>query len=541
MFKKINKIALLSSLVFLLQAGAFALDADNKQQAETMQEETSAAVVKPEKLPIKVMGELDKKQETKEPEKNKVKLFGKKKVDYSEYLIPTEGYTPIGNAHQKPEIVEGSVSKGAEFNLADCLELAIANNPKIKAAYANAAAVKTKRGQTISRYTPNLTWTSSIARIKNDVTSSAVSVNNSAYARYLYGSIGVSQLVYDFGNVQNQYTIDKLNYEDSTDNIDEVVNEVVYQVKDAYYYVILALENKRVIQETVEQFEQTYNQALAFYQVGAKEKIAVTMAEVDLEDARAQLIQANYAVDVAISRLNNIMGLPFISPYTIDSKLPFEDIKLSIQEAVEIANKERPKLKMALTKVKIADEYVKLSKKTFLPRIEVQGNFSAGQREDLDSKNWYNIGGFLTFPTVNPVLIKNQIDEAKFAYEQQEYSTRAEINDIYYEIQQTYAKLLEKKERVPVAKKGVQKAYENYQIARGRYRVGLSDPIELKSAQLDLLNARLAYLETLYQYNNAKSVLEKSIGQTLRGEDMGSELTIPKEEPPLDFVETGKI
>ena len=193
---------------------------------------------------------------------------------------------------------------------------------------------------------------------------------------------------------------------------------------------------------------------------------------------------------------------------------------------------------MALTKVKIADEYVKLAKKTFLPRIEVQGNFSAGQRDDMESKNWYNIGGFLSFPTVNPVLIKNQVDEAKYTYEQQQHATRAEINDIYYEIQQTYAKLLEKKERVPVAKKGVQKAYENYQIARGRYRVGLSDPIELKSAQLDLLNARLAYLETLYQYNNAKSVLEKSIGQTLRGEDMGTELVIPKEEPPLDFVDS---
>ncbi len=539
MFKKINKTAILLGAMLLSQATVLALETSDAQPQEN--KDAAVAEVHVEKLPIKIMGTTNQPQENKEPEQNKVKLFGKKKVDYSEYLIPTEGYIPIGNAHQKPEIVEGSVSKGAEFNLADCLELAIANNPRIKAAYANAAAVKTKRGQTISRYTPNLTWTSSIARNKNDATSSSSSTNASAYTKYLFGSIGVSQLVYDFGNVQNQYTIDKLNYQDSTDNIDEVVNEVIYQVKDAYYFVILALENKRVIQETVEQFEQTYNQALAFYQVGAKEKIAVTMAEVDLEDARAQLIQANYAVDVAISRLNNIMGLPFISPYTIDAKLPFEDIKLSIQEAVEIANKERPKLKMALTKVKIADEYVKLAKKTFLPRIEVQGNFSAGQRDDMDSKNWYNVGGFLSFPTVNPVLIKNQIDEARYAYEQQQHSTRAEINDIYYEIQQTYAKLLEKKERVPVAKKGVQKAFENYQIARGRYRVGLSDPIELKSAQLDLLNARLAYLDTLYEYNNAKSVLEKSIGQTLRGEDMGTELTIPKEEEPRDFLENSKI
>ncbi len=31
-----------------------------------------------------------------------------------------------------------------------------------------------------------------------------------AYTKYLLGTIGVSQLVYDFGVTQNQYTIDKL-------------------------------------------------------------------------------------------------------------------------------------------------------------------------------------------------------------------------------------------------------------------------------------------------------------------------------------------
>ena len=34
-----------------------------------------------------------------------------------------------------------------------------------------------------------------------------------SYTKYLLGTIGVSQLVYDFGVTQNQYTIDKLVWE----------------------------------------------------------------------------------------------------------------------------------------------------------------------------------------------------------------------------------------------------------------------------------------------------------------------------------------
>jgi len=436
-----------------------------------------------------------------------------KNPDYSEYMIPTDGYIQMDETTR----IEGSVTKGQELNLADCLELAINNNPRIKAAIANSAATKAHGTQTLANYSPRFGLNSGITRAKPDTSISRAS--DDPYTKYLLGTIGVRQLVYDFGFTQNQYTIDKLSYQASVDNIDNIINDVIFQVKDSYYFLMLALENRRVMEETVQQLEIIYRQAKAFYDVGAKAKIDVTIAEVNLEDARARLIEAKYGVDIATSRLNNAMGLPFVEPYEVVGKLPFSATDFPIKRAIEYANEFRPDLKMALANIKMADQYVKLAKKTAFPRLEFAANLSAGGRDSIAEKNWYDLGGYLTFPTFNPVLLKSQVKEARSLYERQQFDTKAALNNVYFEIQSTYAKMVETKERVPVAQLTVKKALENFDIAQGRYKVGLSDPIELKDAQLQYQNSQLAYLKTLYDYNSAKAKLEQAIGHGLSEEE----------------------
>ena len=461
----------------------------------------------------------------KQEKQNKIAKKNKNKSKYEEYSIPIDGYMPVGNSSDKTVTISGSVQKTLELNLADCLELSLINNPKIKAAYANAEAMKFKKGQTLSNYSPVVNLQGGISRIKPDMSNfRSRGFVIDPFTKYVMGTIGISQLVYDFGYTQNQYTIDKLNWESSKSNIDSVVNDVVCQVKDAYYNLIYTIEAKRVAQETLEQFEQMYNQALAFYEVGTRPKVDVTIAQVNMEDARAKLISASNNVDIAISNLNNLMGLPFIPPYIIDTSAPFQDVEIDMRKAVEIANESRPELKIAKINVETADQAVKLAKKTFFPSLEFNANFSiGGVNNTIADTNWWDLGGYLTFPTINPFLIRNQIKEARALLEKQKFDSKATVNDVYYDIQSTFVKLIDAKQRVPVAKLAVKKAKENYELSQGRYSVGVSDAIEYKEAQIQYYDARLSYLNTIYQFNSAKANLERAIGQTLPGVDAKDE------------------
>src|SRR5699024_4561144 len=145
-------------------------------------------------------------------------------------------------------------------------------------------------------------------------------------------------------------------------NIESVVNSVVCDVKDAYYNLLYALSAKQVRQETVEQYETMYKQARAFYEIGTRPKVDVTIAAANLADAKANYIEATNAVDIAVSKLNNVMRTPFIEPYVVNTVMPYEATDITMKGAIEIANEARPDLKMAILQMKMADEYVKLAK-----------------------------------------------------------------------------------------------------------------------------------------------------------------------------------
>ena len=108
-----------------------------------------------------------------------------------------------------------------------------------------------------------------------------------------------------------------MDYEAYKTTLGATINDVIYQTKDAYYNLLYAFENKRVAEDTVNKFEMFYNQAKAFYEIGMNPKVDVTIAEVNLSNAKLQLIQADNAVNLAVARLNNVMGVPFIDKYNV--------------------------------------------------------------------------------------------------------------------------------------------------------------------------------------------------------------------------------
>ena len=65
---------------------------------------------------------------------------------------------------------------------------------------------------------------------------------------------------------------------------------------------------------------------------------------------------------------------------------------------------------MAEIKVEEARQNVKLVKKSYFPTITAEGQYQIGGRT-FTSNYGYNFGGYLNFPTVNGMLIRNEIKE----------------------------------------------------------------------------------------------------------------------------------
>ena len=321
-------------------------------------------------------------------------------------------------------------------------------------------------------------------------------------------------MLYDFGVTQNIVTIRKLDNQGYKIMLTGTVNDVVCEVKKTYYNLQYALEAKKVAEEMVARYEAFYNQAKGFYTAGVSPKVDVTIAEVNLSNSKLMLIQAENAVEVSMAKLNNAMGLPYTNKYNISDNLKYNPCDISLVEAIDIARESRPEFQLAEVKVEEARQNVKLVKKSYFPQWTVEGQYQIGGRS-FTSNYGYNIGSYINFPTVNGMLIKNEIKEAKALHSREMANALNTKNNIYFEIQQAFYSMIEKKNSIPVSHLGLKQAKENYELSYGRYRVGVGNPVELKEAQVQYQNAMLQYYNSLYQYNSARAELEKFIGKNL--------------------------
>ncbi len=411
-------------------------------------------------------------------------------------------------------VISGSIEKNIDMTLDNCLKLALGNNPQINAAFQDILASDARIKQVWSNFFPTISWQTGYTRLRQLQLSDALG-QSLEFNYYLLGQISLQEMLYDFGVTQNQATIRKLDYEGYKKTFEAVVNDVIYQTKDAYYNVLYAYENRRVAQDTVDKYQLFYNQAKAFYLTGENPKVDVTIAETNLSNAKLKLIQAENAVNLAIAKLNNVMGVPYIERYDIVDKLQYKPVNMSFEQAIDTARDSRPELKLAEIKVEGVNQTVKLTKKSFFPTLSFEGQYQRGGKS-WNSNYGFNVGGYLTFPTINAMLIRNEIKEAKYLYDRELANARNTQNSIYLEIQNAYLKLEEKRNQLPVAILNVKQSRENYELSYGRYRVGEASPTELKDAENTYEQAQLTYYTALYEYNSARAELEKSIGKNIQ-------------------------
>jgi len=174
---------------------------------------------------------------------------------------------------------EDLIRKGETLDLRRCIDIALIKHPNIQAAISTIAAGESRVGQARSGYYPQLKGSAGYSR--TDPTSTSVISKGSAYNLYS-SSISLNQKLYDFGKTTTQVKIQEFNRDSSHRDFDDVLVQLIFGVKQAYYGLLQARYNRDVAREVVGQFQQHLDQAKAFFEVGTKPKFDVTKADVDL-------------------------------------------------------------------------------------------------------------------------------------------------------------------------------------------------------------------------------------------------------------------
>ncbi|WP_198470703.1 TolC family protein [Acetomicrobium sp. S15 = DSM 107314] len=400
---------------------------------------------------------------------------------------------------------QGDIAQGEVLTLQKCLQIALARHPDVLAAGRRVESEIARTGQIAAADRINVDASASYAR------RSPASAVDRTYDDYT-ASVALSQKISDSGRNAAQLRVQSEMTTASRSNFMGVAEQVAYGVREAYFGVLAAKRNVEVASEVVKQFEEHLLQAQGFYEAGVAPRFDVTKAQVDLSNAKLELIRTESALELAWRTLDNAMGMPRAPNYDIEEALTFEPHEISVNEAASRAYSHRPDLKAMEAQRRAAEESVTFAAKGDAAVLSLFAAYSF-QGENFPLEEGWNTGLSISIPVVDGRLVQNQVKEAQANLQAAMADEESLRQKVLLEVQDAYLSLVESRERIAVAELGVKQAMENLELAMGRYAAGVGSPIEVTDATVSYRDAQNNHVQALYDYNIAHAALLKAMGE----------------------------
>lgn len=450
--------------------------------------------------------------------------------------------------------VENGVKENAPkiYDLNTCVHTALENSPNIRKYRGYLKAAKSRVSQAKTDFFPTISAGTGYGY--NGMSGNKISsTSEGAYS----ASASLNWLIFNFGKSNAKIDMQKFYAISSQNDLDNIILQTIYNVRTNYYGVLAAKAYVDVQEEYVKLNERQYQRTKAYFEEGLKSKIDLVNSEVYLSEAKISLIDAKNTYDSSIINLNNSMYLLDSPDYSIKSTETFnfksdtipvtlkdvsKDEKYSVPESVsdavltssvekaeilqnytfkpfpynfedsvKYAKEHRPDLKALYATEKAIQKALLYAKRDYYPAITASAGYDFKDTSKSAYTNGLNAGAYLNFPVVNAANTKFAIDEAKANLDVARDSVDMAEKDLYFEVQKAYIDMKKLEKQVPLQQVKVRQTLENFELADGRYEVGLADFIELQDAKVNYNNAQREYVKIIFDYNVARAKLELTI------------------------------
>ncbi|MEX2222575.1 MAG: TolC family protein [Candidatus Rokuibacteriota bacterium] len=409
---------------------------------------------------------------------------------------------------------------GRELTVEEAVNIGMENAPKIVARIGDYVAAQQRVNQALAPLLPQLTGSGSYGRAR-----SISSTGGSTQGDFGSASVTASQLLFDFGRTWAAKDVAKSSAEALKEVLEAQKLDISQLVKTQYYTLLLSKRLVEVNVTALDRAEVNLRSAQGFFQVGTQPKSFVTRAEVDVANARVNVIRAQNAVSLARVALNTAMGIAVNAPTEVKDVLAYQQFPMNRETLVAEAIRNRPEYRQVKAQADAADAFVRQTFRDFFPNLFGSGTYGVtgvtgapafGLRTTsgfVDSGNEWTVGLSLNWSIFDGGARVARYKEAKANLEASQARVRDSELQVWQSVEQSYLNLGEAEERIGAARKAVESADENYQLARGRFDAGVANIIELTDAQLALTQAQSTEAQALSDYRIAIANLERALGR----------------------------
>jgi outer membrane protein len=435
-----------------------------------------------------------------------------------EYAIPAAERAP----ERVPEPPAAPAPAGLPtYNLAQLIEVALANNPATRLAWQRARAAAASYGASRAAYYPTVT-TSTPAGYSRELVE-------------LPGSTGVFKLWYAEPTLQLTYRLLDFGRRGADDEMfrqqlaaanfafNRALQTVVFETQRAFYGLAAAKAGVIAAGQNLELATTDHRAVRRRVDLGLATQPALLLARARVAQSKFDLANARLFVREAQANLAQAIGVAANSPFDVESlqsqRVPasFRD---EIDQLIAEAVRRRPDLAAQVASLRARQAGIERARAEFYPSVDVLANYGEqiwnfqldGPPTQKPAQPQYtgqialNWDLFTGFRRLN-LLRQAEADRAAAAaaLELGELSAIAEVWRAYYEFEST-------QEKYAAAEALLAASEEAYAANLDTYRQGLSTIVELLSADRDLANARFAMIQSTADLLTSSAAIAYAIG-----------------------------
>lgn len=297
--------------------------------------------------------------------------------------------------------------------------------------------------------------------------------------------------------------------------------EMVTQVKNAYFEVLLAKESFNVYKNVYENALANYNRTEQKYNAKRASELDLTRAKSTLQNAIPSVYDAESSIILALWQLKAVMGVELDMNIDVTGSLRdyaqtmFYDIHSNDNPSLEGNTSLR---QLAIQAEELANT-IKLQQYAYIPSLAVNFSYSLNAMTNDFNFSEYKwspysaVGLSLSIPIFSGGKRLNQVKQAKVQYselEMQRSETERQLKIAIRQYLNVMETAMQNYNAAIIAEETADKAYR---IANSSYEVGKSTLTDLNDAQLALVRAQLSVSQTIYSFVVAKAGLEQTLGK----------------------------
>jgi outer membrane protein TolC len=290
--------------------------------------------------------------------------------------------------------------------------------------------------------------------------------------------------------------------------------QVILLVVSQYIGTLRAAANVQASRSRVDLAQALYDQAADLQKEGVGTGIDTLRANVELQNEKQRLIEAENDRDASLFGLSKLLNLDPRQKIDLADSLAFFDTpQPDVDSSIDSALATREEWKSIVAQEKSAKLDKQSSQYQRLPSLRFDGNWAYLGTSTSNGIPTYQYQASFNMPLFTSGRIHAEVVKADLELQKLEQQKDDIRNQIALDVKTSLLNLNSARTEVQVANLGVQLSQQEVDQARDRFQAGVANNIEVISAQDSLSRANDNQIAALYRFNQARADFARAVGQ----------------------------